>query len=88
LQMVMSHHVVAGIWTRDLWEEQSVLLTVEPSLQPLLQFLQWFYILPRSAFIMCWNLLSRYKLGFASGQMFFVLFCFVTRKPFSLLTNY
>jgi hypothetical protein len=34
LQMVVSHHVVAGNWTQDLLEEQSVLLTAEPSLQP------------------------------------------------------
>ena len=32
LQMVVSHHVFAGNWTRPL-EEQSVLLTAEPSLQ-------------------------------------------------------
>jgi hypothetical protein len=30
----VSHHVVTGIWTQDLPEEQSVLLTAEPSLQP------------------------------------------------------
>jgi hypothetical protein len=34
LQMVVSHHVVAGNWTQDLSEEQSELLTAEPSLQP------------------------------------------------------
>jgi hypothetical protein len=32
LQMVVSHHVVAGNWSQDLSEEQSVLLTTEPSL--------------------------------------------------------
>jgi hypothetical protein len=32
--MVVSHHVVAGNRTQDLFEEQSVLLTTEPSLQP------------------------------------------------------
>jgi hypothetical protein len=37
LQMVVSHHVVAGNWTQDL-EEQSVLLTAESSLQPHLFF--------------------------------------------------
>jgi hypothetical protein len=35
LQMVVSHHVVAGNGTQDPLEEQPVLLTVEPSLQPL-----------------------------------------------------
>ena len=33
LQMVVSHHVVAGNWTQDLWKN-TVLLTAEPSLQP------------------------------------------------------
>jgi len=34
LQMVVSHHVVAGNWTQDLWKSSRVLLTAEPSLQP------------------------------------------------------
>jgi len=34
LQMVVSHHVVAGNWTQDLWKGSRVLLTTEPSLQP------------------------------------------------------
>jgi len=34
LQMVVSHHVVAGNWTQDLWKSSQVLLTAEPSLQP------------------------------------------------------
>jgi hypothetical protein len=34
LQMVVSHHVVAGNWTQDLWKSSQVLLTTEPSLQP------------------------------------------------------
>jgi hypothetical protein len=34
LQMVISHHVVAGNWTQDLWK--SVLLTAEPFLHPAL----------------------------------------------------
>jgi hypothetical protein len=34
LQMVVSHHVVAGNWIQDLWKsKQPVLLTAEPSLQ-------------------------------------------------------
>ena len=33
LQMVVSHHVFAGIWTQDLWR-RSVLLPAEPSRQP------------------------------------------------------
>jgi len=37
LQIVVSHHVVAGNWTQDL-EQQPGLLTTEPSLQPLLLF--------------------------------------------------
>jgi hypothetical protein len=49
LQMVVSHHVVAGNWTQDLWK--SVFLTAEPSLQPP------FYILFKH-----WKL-SSYKLG-------------------------
>ena len=39
LQMVVSHHVVAGIWTQDLSEEQSVLLPAELSHQPHIPFL-------------------------------------------------
>jgi hypothetical protein len=34
LQMVVSHHVVAGIWTPDLRKSSRVLLPTEPSLQP------------------------------------------------------
>ena len=34
LQMVVSHHVVAGIWTQDLLKSSRVLLPTEPSLQP------------------------------------------------------
>jgi hypothetical protein len=34
LQMVVSHHVVAGIWTLDLWKSSRVLLPTEPSHQP------------------------------------------------------
>ena len=32
--MVVSHHVVAGIWTPDLWKSSRVLLPTEPSHQP------------------------------------------------------
>jgi hypothetical protein len=32
--MIVSHHVVAGNWTQDLWKSTSVLLTAEPFLQP------------------------------------------------------
>jgi len=39
LQMVVSHHVVAGNWTHDLWKSSRVLLTAEPSLQPQSAFL-------------------------------------------------
>jgi hypothetical protein len=35
LQMVVSHHVVAGIWTSDLRKSSRVLLPTEPSHQPL-----------------------------------------------------
>jgi hypothetical protein len=35
LQMVVSHHVVAGIWTLDLRKNSRVLLPTEPSHQPL-----------------------------------------------------
>jgi hypothetical protein len=34
LRMVMSHHVVAGIWTLDLRKSSRVLLPTEPSHQP------------------------------------------------------
>ena len=33
LQMIVSHHVVAGNWTQDLWRAGSA-LNPEPSLQP------------------------------------------------------
>jgi hypothetical protein len=35
LRVVVSHHVVAGIWTLDLWKSSRVLLPTEPSHQPL-----------------------------------------------------
>jgi hypothetical protein len=31
---IVSHHVVAGNWTQDLWGVQSLVLTTEPTLQP------------------------------------------------------
>jgi hypothetical protein len=34
LGMVVSHHVVAGIWTPDLRKSSQVLLPTEPSHQP------------------------------------------------------
>jgi hypothetical protein len=34
LWMVVSHHVVSGIWTPDLWKSSRVLLPTEPSHQP------------------------------------------------------
>jgi hypothetical protein len=34
LQMVVSHHVVTGIWTQDLWKSSRVLLPTEPFHQP------------------------------------------------------
>jgi hypothetical protein len=34
LQMVVSHHVVAEIWTQDLWKSSRVFLPAEPSHQP------------------------------------------------------
>jgi hypothetical protein len=34
LGMVVSHHVVAGIWTLDLRKSSRVLLPTEPSHQP------------------------------------------------------
>jgi hypothetical protein len=43
LQMVVSHHVVAGIWTSDLRKSSRVLLPAEPSHQPVLwlSYAQW-----------------------------------------------
>jgi hypothetical protein len=39
LRMVVSHHVVAGIWTLDLRKSSRVLLPTEPSHQPPLKLL-------------------------------------------------
>jgi hypothetical protein len=39
LQMVASHHVVAGIWTLDLRKSSRVLLPTEPSHQPQVRIL-------------------------------------------------
>jgi hypothetical protein len=41
LQVVVSHHVVAGIWTSDLRKSSQVLLTTEPSHQPRFLRLNW-----------------------------------------------
>jgi hypothetical protein len=41
LRMVVSHHVVAGIWTLDLWKSSRVLLPTEPSHQPLITNFYW-----------------------------------------------
>jgi hypothetical protein len=40
LQMVVSHHVVPGIWTPDLRKSSRVLLSTEPSHQPLHEHLK------------------------------------------------
>jgi hypothetical protein len=40
LQMVVSHHVIAGIWTPDLQKSSRVLLPTEPSHQPAPIFLR------------------------------------------------
>ena len=42
LWMVVSHHVVAGIWTQDLWKSSQVLLPTEPSHQPCFAYLSLF----------------------------------------------
>jgi hypothetical protein len=42
LQMVVSHHVVAGIWTLDLRKSSRVLLPTEPSHQPPYYFIYLF----------------------------------------------
>jgi hypothetical protein len=41
LQMVVSHHVVAGIWTLDLRKSSRVLLHTEPSHQPEIMVSTW-----------------------------------------------
>jgi hypothetical protein len=49
LRMVVSHHVVAGIWTLDLRKSSRVLLPTEPSHQPpiiiLFYFILFYFIL-------------------------------------------
>jgi hypothetical protein len=40
--VVVSHHVVAGIWTSDLQKSSRVLLPTEPSHQPSSEFLTRF----------------------------------------------
>ena len=64
LWMVVSHHVVAGIWTPDLWKSSRVLLPTEPSHQPFffclfvfLFHLTWFYI-----FMLCMYVFLREQL--------------------------
>jgi hypothetical protein len=55
LQMVVSHHVVAGIWTLDLWKSSRVLLPTEPSHQPpLTNFLKSILCFC----LICWCLMS------------------------------
>jgi hypothetical protein len=52
LRMVVSHHVVAGTWTLDLWKSSQVLLPTEPSHQPpLAWFLKLLQCLSFTAFI-------------------------------------
>ena len=48
-RMVMSHHVVAGIWTPDLRESSRVLLPTEPCLQPLINFSKDLLCIQRSS---------------------------------------
>jgi hypothetical protein len=42
--MVVSHHVVAGIWTLDLRKSSRVFLPTEPSHQPRRYFLNWDFL--------------------------------------------
>jgi hypothetical protein len=41
LRMVVSHHVVAGIWTLDLRKSSRMLLPTEPSHQPMMIFFKY-----------------------------------------------
>jgi hypothetical protein len=54
LRMVVSHHVVAGIWTLDLRKSSQVLLPTEPSHQPVfflsLFIYLWFF---ETVFLLC-----------------------------------
>ena len=44
LRVVVSHHVVAGIWTPDLQKSSRVLLPTEPSHQPRLKLLKFYFL--------------------------------------------
>jgi hypothetical protein len=52
--MVVSHHVVAGIWTLDLRKSSRVLLPTEPSHQPLKFFLMPKWSICLTCTVGCW----------------------------------
>jgi hypothetical protein len=52
IQMVVSHHVVAGNWTQDLLKSLQCSLTVEPSLQSSLLFLFSYFLIVLVSFLL------------------------------------
>jgi hypothetical protein len=69
LQMVVSHHVVAGIWTQDLQKSSRVLLPAEPSHQPPL----WYFYSVIFLFY-CTNMSSYSSLSFFKDIYIFYVY--------------
>ena len=53
LQIVVSHYVVAGNWTQDLFKSSQCFLTTEPSLQ-LPQYRSWDDLVRLSIYSVTW----------------------------------
>jgi hypothetical protein len=81
LQMAVSHHVVAGIWTLDLRKNSRVLLPTEPSHQPRKQIVLHTHYGKDGAQASCAGTLFHWAI--APGQQWpYNWFCFL--KRFSL----
>ena len=82
LRMVVSHHVVAGIWTPDLRKSSRLLLPTEPSHQPCIFYLSCFsvshHILCHTVFVSHFPLFSVFSTQSKSYSVYFSYFKFFT----------
>jgi hypothetical protein len=91
LQVVVSHHVVAGIWTLDLRKSSRVLLPTEPSHQPpqpcifsvysmkvkMIFYCCWGFLVEVVGFCLFWSLVCGGGCWFGWGDCFVLGGCLV-----------
>jgi hypothetical protein len=82
LQMVVSHHVVAGIWTLDLRKSSQVLLPTEPSHQPdPLTFIIFLTLFPQCSLSLTFkSVLLMYPLGLGNWLLFSLVLSYLLER--------